>query len=40
MNILLQQINGMFTHPKMEKIPFDNRWKVKGELFMKNNSTG
>ena len=40
MNILLQQINGMFTHPKMEKIQFDNKWKVKGELFMKINSTG
>jgi hypothetical protein len=40
MNILLQQIIGIFTHPKMEKIPFDNKWKVKGELFMKNNSTG
>ena len=40
MNILLQQINGMFTHPKMEKIQFDNKWKVKGELFMKINSKG
>lgn len=30
----------MFTHPKMEKMQFDNKWKVKGELFMKINSTG
>jgi hypothetical protein len=40
MNILLQQITGVFTHPKMEKMAFDNKWKVKGELRMTNRETG
>ncbi len=37
MNILLQQITGIFNHPKMEKIQDGNGlWKVKGFLILKD----
>ena len=36
MNVLLQQITGTFTHPKMEKMNVNNLWKVKGVLVFKD----
>lgn len=35
MNVLLQQIPGAFDHPKMEKMPWQNKWKVQGKLIVK-----
>lgn len=36
MNILCQQIPGTFEFPKMEKMQFNNQWKVKGVLKYKH----
>ena len=36
MNLLIQQIPNNFFFPKMEKIQFNNQWKVKGELHYKH----
>ncbi len=30
LNMLLQQIPGSFSHPKMEKMQLNNQWKVRG----------
>ena len=30
MNLLIQQIPNSFVFPKMEKMPFNSQWKVKG----------
>lgn len=36
MNLLIQQLPGYFTFPKMDKMQFNSQWKVKGQLLYKH----